>query len=80
VQIGITLIGILAGAFGGAKLSEDIAPGSLRLGIADTTAKTLAFVLVVTGITYLSLVIGELVPKTLALNNAETSRAVSPDR
>jgi putative hemolysin len=71
VQIGITLIGILAGAFGGAKLSEDIALGLTRLGLPGATAKTLGFVIVVTAITYLSLVIGELVPKTLALNNAE---------
>ncbi|MES2460351.1 MAG: hemolysin family protein [Armatimonadota bacterium] len=71
VQIGITLIGILAGAFGGARLSEDLATWFVGLGISASAAKTLAFVVVVTGITYLSLVIGELVPKTLALNNAE---------
>ncbi len=71
VQIGITLIGILAGAFGGASLSTNLAAWLTRLGVAPSTAKTLGFVLVVTAITYLSLVIGELVPKTLALNNAE---------
>ncbi len=75
VQIGITLIGIIAGAFGGANLSKDVGEGLVRLGVPDATAKTLGFVLVVALITYLSLVIGELVPKTLALNNAENIAA-----
>lgn len=90
VQIGITLIGILAGAFGGAGLSEDLARWLVRLGVAPGASKTLAFAAVVAFITYLSLVIGELVPKTLALGNAESiavrvakpmdllSRAASP--
>src|SRR5690242_17855451 len=63
VQIGITLIGILAGAFGGAGLSEDVASLLQRAGLSATVSKNLAFGLVVAGITYLSLVIGELVPK-----------------
>lgn len=71
VQIGITLIGILAGAFGGAKLSEDLAKFLQGLGVREATSQSLGFGLVVAGITYLSLVIGELVPKRLALNNAE---------
>jgi putative hemolysin len=71
VQIGITLIGILAGAFGGARLSGPISdliepiPGIGRYSGALGTALTVAL------ITYLSLVIGELVPKRLALQNAE---------
>jgi len=71
VQIGITLIGILAGAFGGAGLSEDLAKWLHGHGLAEATAKSVGFGLVVVFITYLSLVVGELVPKTLALNNAE---------
>lgn len=71
VQIGITLIGILAGAFGGAGLSEDVAGWLTRLGLTPSVSKTVGFVLVVACITYLSLIVGELVPKTLALNNAE---------
>lgn len=71
VQIGITLIGILAGAFGGARLSEDLAAVLTGWGLSASTSQTIAFVLVVAVITYLSLVIGELVPKTLALGNAE---------
>jgi putative hemolysin len=68
VQIGITLIGIVAGAFGGASLSKDMGDWLIRVGLPDATARTLGFVLVVA-------FIGELVPKTLALNNAENIAA-----
>lgn len=90
VQIGITLIGILAGAFGGAGLSRDLATWFVRQGLSSSLSQTLGFALVVAFITYLSLVIGELLPKTLALANAEAisvriakpmnmlSRAASP--
>ncbi len=71
VQIGITLIGILAGAFGGANLSRDLAAWFERLGLDSSLSHTLGFAVVVAFITYLSLVIGELIPKTLALANAE---------
>lgn len=71
VQIGITLIGILAGAFGGAGLAKDLATLLHRGGLSTTVSQKLAFGLVVASITYLSLVIGELVPKRLALNNPE---------
>lgn len=71
VQIGITLIGILAGAFGGATLADKLAV-SLRLipGLARYS-QAIAFGIVVLVITYLSLIVGELVPKRLALNNPE---------
>ncbi|MBX3276563.1 MAG: HlyC/CorC family transporter [Acidobacteria bacterium] len=72
VQIGITLVGILAGAFGGATLAEKIAPLISGIPRLEPYAKTVSFVLVVIVITYLSLVIGELIPKRLALH--------SPDR
>ncbi len=71
VQVGITLVGILAGAFGGARLSVplgaalDLIPGVAPFGTE------VAFVLVVMVITYLSLIVGELVPKQLALRNPE---------
>lgn len=71
VQIGITLIGIIAGAFGGASLSQGVAVRLRTLGIEHNLSEKISFVLVVAFITYLSLVVGELVPKTLALNNAE---------
>lgn len=71
VQIFITLIGIFAGAFGGEGLSKDVALWLQRFGIGKDLSNSLGLALVVAFITYLSLVIGELVPKTLALNNAE---------
>src|SRR5215471_6721828 len=71
VQIGITLIGILAGAFGGATLAQSLAAYLGRLSWLAPYAETLSFAIVVTLITYLSLVIGELVPKRIALNAPE---------
>src|SRR5215472_14946525 len=71
VQIGITLIGILAGAFGGATLAQSFATYLRRLSWVAPYAETISLILVVTLITYLSLVIGELVPKRIALNAPE---------
>ena len=69
VQIGITLVGIIAGAYGGATLSGYVA--AWIAPIAGEYATPIAFGLVVAGITWLSLVVGELVPKRLALQFAE---------
>ncbi|MGN6483067.1 MAG: hemolysin family protein [Thermomicrobiales bacterium] len=71
VQIGITLIGILSGAFGGATLSSPVANLLRKLPFIDAWASRIAPILVVLVITYLSLVIGELVPKRLALRSPE---------
>lgn len=71
VQVGITLIGIFAGAFGGATLSEDLAVYLSGVPGIGGYAHGIALAIVVGIITYLSLVIGELVPKRIALNNAE---------
>ncbi len=71
VQVGITLIGILAGAFGGATLSGYLADPIARVPALAPYAQGIAFTVVVIAITYLSLVIGELAPKRLALNNPE---------
>lgn len=71
VQIGITLIGILNGAFGGAALSGPVADQLARIPGLESWASRIAPVLVVLVITYLSLVIGELVPKRLALRSPE---------
>ncbi len=71
VQIGITLVGILAGAFGGATLSSGLAEALRDIPVIAPYANEIAFTLVVSVITYLSLVVGELVPKRLALQNAE---------
>jgi putative hemolysin len=71
VQIGITLIGIFAGAYSGATLSQPLAEWLRGLPAVTRIADTLAFALVVVATTYVSLIIGELVPKRLALRNAE---------
>src|SRR3712207_6734406 len=67
VQIGITLIGTLAGAFGGATLAEKLAVLLRRIPCLDVNAQAIALVILVLSIAYLSLVLGELVPKRLAL-------------
>ena len=71
VQVGITLIGVLAGAFGGATMAEKVAAGFTRVPALAPYANALGLGLVVTLITYLSLVIGELIPKRVALSNPE---------
>jgi putative hemolysin len=71
VQIGITLVGIITGAFGGATLAEPLDNALARLpGLAPVSAE-IAYTLVVLAITYLSLIVGELVPKHLALRAPE---------
>lgn len=67
VQVGITLIGILAGAFGENSLSGEIEPLVARVPLLEPHADTVALAIVVLAITYCSLVIGELVPKRIAL-------------
>jgi putative hemolysin len=69
VQIGITLIGIVAGAYGGATLSVYVE--AWILPFAGAYSGPAAFGLVVAGITWLSLVVGELVPKRIALQYSE---------
>lgn len=69
IQIGITMVGAVAAAIGGAGASESIQPYFMQKGMNSVTAEILAVLIVVTPITYLSVVVGELVPKTLALRN-----------
>jgi putative hemolysin len=71
VQIGITLIGILAGAYSGASLGGPVGERLVRLGLDPANAQTAGFVLVIVVTTYASLVVGELVPKQFALRAAE---------
>jgi len=71
VQVGITMVGILAGAFGGARLSGGIAEFLSQVPALAPFAAQIAFALVVLMITYLSLILGELVPKQLALRHPE---------
>ena len=76
VQIGITLVGILAGAFGGATIAEKLAPSLKSFPAIEPYADKISFGLVVLVITYLSLVIGELIPKRLALHSPEKIASV----
>lgn len=71
VQIGITLVGIFAGVFGGATIAEDLAKYINTIPLLAPYAQFLALTIVVSSITYLSLVVGELVPKRIALSSPE---------
>lgn len=71
VQVGITLIGVLAGAFGGAVLADDLAPAIARIPGAAPHAGPIAVGLVVVLVSYVSVVLGELVPKQVALRSPE---------
>jgi len=71
VQIGITLIGILSGALGGATISQNLEVFFKQISFFAPYSKSLSFGIVVVLITYLSLVIGELFPKRIALNDPE---------
>jgi putative hemolysin len=71
VQIGITLVGVLSGAFSGATLGLRLADWFGRLGLPATVAEYVGVGLVVALITYASLIAGELVPKQIALRNPE---------
>src|SRR5262245_1977190 len=71
VQIGITLVGVLSGAFSGATLGLRLADVLESFGLSDRIAEPVAVAAVVALITYASLIIGELVPKQIALHNPE---------
>jgi putative hemolysin len=71
VQIGITLVGILAGAFGGATIAEEIGRALEQYPPLAPYGEAIGLGAVVVAITLLSLIVGELVPKRLALNNPE---------
>lgn len=71
IQIGITLVAILAGAFGGATLADELSDQIEAFEHLRPYADSIAFVVVVVCTTYLSLIVGELVPKRIALSNPE---------
>lgn len=71
VQIGITLIGILSGVVSGAALGDRLADILTEAGLTRSLADTLGYGLVIAVITYLSVIVGELVPKHLALRDPE---------
>jgi putative hemolysin len=72
VQIGITAVGLVAGAYSGATLSRELEQILIVWRIPDGVTDWLAYVVVFSVITYLSLIIGELVPKNLALRHSES--------
>jgi putative hemolysin len=80
IQIGITLIGTISGAFGGATLAGTIAAWVANIKPLAAYAQTIGLVLVVIVITFLSIIIGELVPKQIALSSPEkiASKVVGP--
>lgn len=71
IQVGITLVGIVSGVYGGVALTEDLVPYVQQISFLKPIAQETSYFIIVGLITYFSLVIGELVPKTIALNNAE---------
>lgn len=72
VQVGITLTGFLSAALGASEIAPLIAPELVDLGLAEGTADTAAFLGVTFVVAYFSLVLGELVPKRLAIQQAES--------
>jgi putative hemolysin len=79
VQVGVTLSGFLSAAFGGATLAGRLSPKLEDLGLSPGVADASALVLITLFISYVSLVVGELAPKRLALQRAESiSLAVAP--
>ncbi|MDP2354812.1 MAG: hemolysin family protein [Beijerinckiaceae bacterium] len=71
VQIGITMVGVLAGVFSGAALSEMLSTYLREMGFSPLASNTVGYTVVVGLITYFSVVVGELVPKHFALRNPE---------
>ncbi len=79
VQIGVTVAGFFSAAYGGSTLAPDVAPYLVDLGLGDDPADAIALVVMTLLIAYLSLVLGELVPKRLALQrSAELSVVTAP--
>ncbi len=72
VQIGITLVGILSGAFSGATLGQRLTQKLIEIGVSPSVADVLGVGIVVTIITYATLIVGELVPKQVALRDPES--------
>lgn len=72
VQIGITLIGILTGMFSGATIANDFGHYLAGLGMTPKVAMNVSKILIVTVVTYLSIVVGELVPKRIGMGKADT--------
>ncbi|MFM7598817.1 MAG: hemolysin family protein [Actinomycetota bacterium] len=73
VQVGVTLAGFISAGFGAAQIAPSLAPVLESWGLAESWASAIAFILVTVVIAYVSLVIGELVPKRIALQRTEST-------
>lgn len=71
IQVGITLIGIVTGVYGGLSIADDITPFFRKFTMLTNSAEEISLTVTALIITYFSIVIGELVPKTIALSNPE---------
>ena len=71
VQVGVTLAGFVSAGFGAAQIAPELAQPLISAGLAEGVAQTLAFIVITVLIAYLSLVLGELVPKRIALQRVE---------
>jgi putative hemolysin len=71
IQVGITLIGIITGVYGGISIANDVSPFFQKFELLKNSAYEIALIITVIIITYFSILIGELVPKTVALSNPE---------
>ncbi|MDL2312176.1 hemolysin family protein [Bacteroidales bacterium OttesenSCG-928-B11] len=71
IQVGITLISFVTGFYGGSSVSHYITPLFVKMGLSPTASANIAIVLAIIVITFLAIVIGELVPKTIALSKPE---------
>jgi putative hemolysin len=71
VQSGITLVSIISGAYGGITLTDSLASVIIQVGITSYYAHIISVLIVVSAITYLTLIFAELLPKTIALSNPE---------
>ncbi len=71
IQVGITLVGVLTGAFGGARLAKPLSEYFYGLGLSGDYVENFAFGLIVIVITFLTIVLGELVPKQIGMSNPE---------
>ncbi|MFW6091180.1 MAG: hemolysin family protein [Actinomycetota bacterium] len=71
VQIGVTVAGFFSAAFGATTLADDVSPGLVALGVPENVAQPATLVLITLAIAFVSLVLGELVPKRIALQRSE---------
>ena len=71
IQIVITLIGLVTGAYSGLAMADDLTPFFAQFPFLTSNAHNISFILIISVVTYLSLLLGELLPKTIGMNNPE---------